>query len=97
MINKISAVLTVLFLLVSVCLAADKPISDDLIVDQVRIKLSADAEVKGGALKVDCKQGVVTLDGTVETNRQKDKASKLAKKIKGVKSVVNNIEVKKHG
>lgn len=95
--SKICAVLAILFLIASVCLAADKPISDDLIVDQVRIRLSADAEVKGGALVVDCKQGVVTLSGTVETSRQKDKAAKLAKKIKGVKQVINNIEIKKHG
>jgi osmotically-inducible protein OsmY len=95
--SKICAVLAILFLLASVCLAADKPISDDLIIDQVRIKLSADAEVKGGALGVDCKQGVVTLSGSVESPRQKDKAAKLTKKIKGVKQVINNIEIKKHG
>jgi len=93
--SKICAVLAILFLLASVCLAADKPISDDYIVDQVRIKLSADAEVKGGALGVDCKQGVVTLSGTVESDRQKSKAANLAKKIKGVKQVINNIEIKK--
>ena len=94
---RICAALAVVFLLASVCLAADKPVSDDLIVDQVRIKLSADAEVKGGALQVECKQGVVTLAGSVETSRQKDKAARLAKKIKGVKQVINNIEIKKHG
>lgn len=82
---------------VTVCLAADKPISDDHIIDQVRIRLSGDAEVKGGALVVDSKQGVVTLTGTVETSRQKDKATKLTKKVKGVKQVINNIEIKKHG
>jgi hyperosmotically inducible protein len=92
---KICAVLAVLFLLAGVCLAADKPINDDLIVDQVRIKLSADAEVKGGALVVDSKQGVVTLAGTVETDRQKSKATSLTKKVKGVKQVINNIEIKK--
>lgn len=94
---RICAVLALLLMFASVCLAADKPVSDDFIVDQVRIKLSADAEVKGGALMVDCKQGVVTLSGTVETSRQKDKASKLAKKVRGVKQVVNNIDIKKHG
>src|SRR5579871_823906 len=73
--SKLCAVLTLLFLLASVCLAADKPVSDDAIVDQVRIKLSADYEVKGGALTVDCKAGVVTLGGTVETSRQKSKAT----------------------
>lgn len=80
-----------------ICLAADKPISDDLIVDQVRIRLSGDAEVKGGALVVDSKQGVVTLSGTVDTDHQKGKATKLTKKVKGVKQVINNIEIKKRG
>ena len=51
--------------------------------------------MKGGALAVESKQGVVTLGGTVETERQKDKATKLTKKVKGVKQVVNNIEIKK--
>ncbi|HTS25789.1 MAG TPA: BON domain-containing protein [Bryobacteraceae bacterium] len=95
--SKICGVFAILLLLSSFCLAADKPVSDDYIVDQVRIKLSADAEVKGGALQVDCKAGVVTLSGTVETTRQKSKATTLAKKIKGVKQVINNIEIKKHG
>jgi hyperosmotically inducible periplasmic protein len=97
MISKLCAVLVLLCLGAAVCLAADKPVSDDLIVDHVRIKLSGDAEVKGGALVVDSKQGVVTLTGVVETSRQKDKATKLAKKIKGVRQVINNIEIKKHG
>jgi hyperosmotically inducible protein len=87
----------ILFLLASVCLAASKPISDDAINDNVRLKLASDVDVKGGGLKVDVKEGVVTLAGTVESQMQKDKAGRLAKKVKGVKSVVNNIEVKRHG
>jgi len=97
MISKLCAVLALFLRAVTVCLAADKPVSDDHIIDQVRIRLSGDAEVKGGALVVDSKQGVVTLTGTVETSRQKDKATKLAKKVKGVRQVINNIEIKKHG
>jgi hyperosmotically inducible protein len=87
----------VLLMAASVLTAADKPITDGHIIDAVRIRLSGDAEVKGGALEVDSKQGIVTLTGVVETSRQKDKAAKLAKKVKGVKQVINNIEIKKHG
>jgi hyperosmotically inducible periplasmic protein len=85
-------------LLAAVCLAADKPVTDDSIYDNVRIKLAGDADVKGGqgTLNVEVKQGVVTLSGSVETQRQKDKAAKIAKKVKGVKQVVNNLEIKKH-
>jgi len=79
----------------AICFAADKPVSDDQISDEVRIKLSSDPVVKGGGLTADVKNGVVTLAGTVSEQRQKDKAGKLAKSVKGVKSVVNNITVAK--
>jgi len=97
MISKLCAVFVLVCMAALLCPAADKPISDDLIIDHVRIRLSGDAEVKGGALAVDSKQGVVTITGVVETSRQKDKATKLARKVKGVKQVINNIEIKKRG
>ena len=50
------------FLGVSACLAADKPVSDDTIYDKVRIALASDIDVKGGNLKVDVKDGAVTLN-----------------------------------
>jgi osmotically-inducible protein OsmY len=36
---------------------------------------------------------VVTLRGKLETQRQIDKASKIAKKVNGVKKVVNEIQL----
>ncbi|MDQ6664188.1 MAG: BON domain-containing protein [Acidobacteriota bacterium] len=74
--------------------AADKQFSDDQIYDNVKRKLAIDQVVKGGALDIDVKQGVVTLKGKVEYEKQKAKAGKLAKKVSGVKSVVNEIQVK---
>ncbi len=68
--------------------------TDDTITDQVRLKLTSDPDVKGGALDVTVKDGVVTIGGAVETQKQRDKAEKLAHKVKGVKSVVNKIEIK---
>jgi osmotically-inducible protein OsmY len=94
--SKIAAVLLALILVQSVCLAAKqpKPLNDDTITDQVKIKLTSDPDVKGGALGVDVKDGVVTLSGAVELPKQREKAEKLARKVKGVKSVVNKIEIK---
>ena len=80
-------------LLAGLVLAADKPVSDDVIVDQVKLKLTTDAIVKGGGLGVDAKAGVVTLTGTVSTAKEKARAGKLAGKVKGVKQVVNSILV----
>lgn len=83
-----------LLLLVLAAVAADKPQNDAVVRDQVMIKLSTDPEVRGGELKVDVKDGIATLSGTVDEKKRKDKATKAAKKVKGVKSVVNNIVVK---
>jgi hyperosmotically inducible protein len=73
--------------------AAPPPMEDGGISTKVQLKLAEDTTVKGGALSVDVKDGVVTLGGKVEKASQKAKAEKLAKKVAGVKSVVNNIVV----
>jgi osmotically-inducible protein OsmY len=98
MIAKSCAILVALLLVASVCLAADKAVSDDAIFDNVRIKLAGDREVKGGGenFKVEVKDGVVTLSGTIESQRLKDRAGKLVKGVKGVKQVVNNLVIAKH-
>ena len=94
MTSKILAALAVLILMAVVCLAADKVITDDMIHDNVLIKLAGDQIVKGGGLTVDVKEGVVTLSGQVENPKQKDRAAKLTKQVKGVKQVINNINLK---
>ncbi|MFZ0592675.1 MAG: BON domain-containing protein [Bryobacteraceae bacterium] len=66
---------------------------DDRISDQIRMKLATDPDVKGGALDVSVKDGAVTIRGRVDTDRGKKKAEKLAKKVKGVKSVDNELAV----
>jgi osmotically-inducible protein OsmY len=67
--------------------------SDDHIYDQVRLRLAADPAVNGGALQVEVKDGLVTLRGMVKNAKARDKAEKLARKVKGVKSVVNELRV----
>ena len=67
--------------------------NDDRITDQVRMRLAGDADVKGGALEVTVKDGVVVIKGRVDNEKGKSKASKLAKKVKGVKSVDNELSV----
>jgi osmotically-inducible protein OsmY len=75
------------------CLAADKP-NDDLIRDRVMLKVGSDPDAKVGDLGVEMKDGVATLTGVVEMQSQKERASKLARKVKGVKQVVNNIRLR---
>jgi hyperosmotically inducible protein len=67
--------------------------ADDRILDQVRMRLAGDADVKGGALDVTVKDGTVMIKGRVDTEKGKSKATHLAKKVKGVKSVDNQLSV----
>ena len=75
--------------------AQDKKATDDYINDAVKQKLAADTVVKGGSLDVEVKDGVVTLSGKVPESRQKDRAGSIARKVSGVKSVINNIKIEK--
>ena len=79
----------------AVCLAKDPPpITDDTISDSVRVKLAGDQLVGVLNFDVTVKQGVVTIGGSVDQKSLKSRVERIAKKVKGVKSVVNNIEVK---
>jgi len=87
--------LVVFGFLVALCqpLLAQNRSADDQLYDRVRQRLAADREVKGGGIEVDVKDGVVTLRGKVREERQKARAEHLAKKVKGVKKVVNELLV----
>jgi osmotically-inducible protein OsmY len=72
---------------------AQKPSTDDEIHDKVIERLASDRDVKGGGIEVDVKDGVVTLRGKVREDSQKVKAEKVARKVQGVKNVVNELVV----
>ena len=86
-----------IFALVFPLVAAPKQVDDNVLYDSVKRKLANDQLVKGGALEVEVKSGVVTIKGSVEFDNQKARAEKLAKKVSGVKSVVNQITVRRPG
>lgn len=79
---------------VGTAFAADKTAStDNKIMDQVRMKLAVDQDVKGGALDVAVKDGDVTIKGRVDSEKAKNRATRIAKKVKGVKNVDNELVV----
>lgn len=82
-----------LALLAPLLLAQKAPVTDDTIFDRVRLKLASDPDVRGGAFDVQVKDGVVTIKGRVDKESYKQRAEKLTKKVKGVKSVVNQLLV----
>ena len=91
--KRILLPLVLLLTLIGTALPANKPVSDDFISDTIRQKLAADQIVKGGAIEVVVKDGAVILKGSVEEDKQKTKAAKIAKGVNGVKSVDNQITI----
>ncbi|HLG98446.1 MAG TPA: BON domain-containing protein [Bryobacteraceae bacterium] len=74
-------------------LVAQKHVPDGEVIDQVRVKLANDPDVGGMNISVDSKDGAVTLAGKVKTEKQRAKAEKLTKKVKGVVSVNNQLVI----
>jgi len=75
-------------------LVAQKPtVSDDMIWDNVRQRLASDADVRGAALEVTVKEGVVTIKGRVHTEKGRKKATDITKKVKGVVNVDNQLKL----
>jgi hypothetical protein len=60
---------------------------------KTRAALAATDDLRDSTINVDVDNGVVTLSGTVATPAQKIKAAQVAKSVKGVKSVKNNLMV----
>lgn len=69
-------------------------IDDAAIVASVKAKLTADQLSNLVRIEVSANDGVVTLGGTVDSLERRDRIAQLASWTKGVKRVVNNIQVR---
>jgi hyperosmotically inducible periplasmic protein len=86
--------LLLLFALIAPMLAAQgKATTDDRIYDDVRRRLADDAEVKGAAIEVTIANGAITLKGRVRDEKAREKATRIAKKVKGVTTVDNQLKL----
>jgi len=70
-------------------------IDDATITASVKSKLVGEKASNLTRVDVDTNNGTVYLNGTVDSAEQKTKAEQLAWQAKGVKSVVNNLQVQK--
>ena len=67
--------------------------TDAGITSAVKTKMAADNTVKASEINVDTHNHVVTLNGTVGSNAEKERAVMIARNTKGVTSVVDNLTV----
>lgn len=73
--------------------AGDK-IDDALITTKVKAAIAADKDLSAIKIDVDTQNGVVTLSGPAPTATAKERASEIARNVKGVNSVNNQLTIK---
>jgi hyperosmotically inducible periplasmic protein len=66
---------------------------DGTLTSYVKTKLASDKLVTLTRVGVETNNGIVYLTGEVETAEQKSRIGSLASEVKGVKKVVNNLQV----
>lgn len=72
---------------------AGQTIDDATITASVQSKLSSDRLSNFSRIDVDTERGVVTLNGVVKSADQKVRVADMAREVKGVRSVNNNLQV----
>jgi hyperosmotically inducible periplasmic protein len=68
-------------------------VTDPAVTAAVKARLLADTAVSGLKIDVDTKDGTVTLNGTVPTREEANRALFLAHETAGARSVVNNLRI----
>ena len=67
---------------------------DSATTSEIKAKFLADDIIPSRHISVETTQGIVLLTGTVDTPTQSARAEQVAKAVKGVKSVKNELKVK---
>ncbi|HZZ16847.1 MAG TPA: BON domain-containing protein [Candidatus Sulfotelmatobacter sp.] len=89
-----SRILWFFILAILVCsLGCARKAGDSQISSQIQSKFSQDSGLASKQLTVQASNGVVTLSGFVDSDAQRDAASRQAASVEGVKEVVNNLQV----
>ena len=74
---------------------AGQNIDDSTLTGSVKTKLASDKVSSLTRIDVDSTNGVVALNGVVESAEQRARAQELAAQVNGVKRVINNLQVQK--
>ena len=72
---------------------SDQPIDDSVITTKVKSLFVKDKQVRARNIEVKTVNGVVELSGTAESKQEASRAASIARKVKGVKSVKNDLQV----
>ncbi|MGH8251432.1 MAG: BON domain-containing protein [Steroidobacteraceae bacterium] len=67
---------------------------DKVILSKVKTALVRDATTEAGEINVEVNKGVVQLNGFVDTAKERERATAVARAVDGVKAVENNLSIK---
>ena len=87
-------VLLILALAVTACASAVDPREDLRMEAEVKARLVAEKDANLTRLGVVSNQGVIQLSGTVESPEQRARAEAVAREVRGVRRVMNGLEVR---
>lgn len=95
--GTVMAVLVIVVLLAACQSSTGKTLGENIddagITTAVKAKLAAEKISTLTRIDVDTNQGVVALNGTVKTVEDKVRAEQIARQVKGVRDVVNNLRI----
>ena len=74
---------------------AGEYVDDSVITTKVKSQLAGDDFLKSFEITVETYKGIVQLSGFVDSQNAVDRAGEIARGVNGVKSVKNNLNVKK--
>lgn len=72
---------------------SDQPVADSVITTKVKVLFVKDKQVRARNIEVKTVNGVVELSGTARSKKEASRAVSIARKVKGVTSVKNDIQV----
>ncbi|MFC4932247.1 BON domain-containing protein [Massilia sp. GCM10023247] len=75
-------------------LAPAKPVDDAAIASKVKAAIGSNPELKSADIEVDSREGIVQLSGFVSSADSVATAASVARTVKGVKSVKNDLRLK---
>jgi len=96
-----SLVLLLLITVFAACASTSKQsgtgeyVDDSVITTKVKSLLAADDFLKSFEISVETYKGIVQLSGFVDSQKAVDKANEITRSVEGVKSIKNNLNVKK--
>ncbi len=72
----------------------DERLTDGALTAKIKSKMALDDYVRARDISVETSDGIVTLRGVVGSEAERERAGRLARETKGVKSVVNQIKIR---